>query len=102
MDTTLAHPLWTYLGMGYLGFVTYLLTSLVNPADESLASLAAIFLHRGRTVLTGAIVTPVLVLMAQSYGELSFVAAFSVGYANISLIRKGTETWTNRSKIAGG
>jgi len=90
-----------FVGIGYLGLVIYVLTSLGNPADESLSSLGDVFVHKSRTLLTAVIVTPILILAAKQYGELNTVSAFCAGYANTSLIRKLAETWTSKSKLGG-
>ena len=103
MDTTLPAAIpWAFLGVGYLGFVFYLLTSLGNPADESLSSLGDIVVHKGKTILTAALAVPVLVYAAQYYNELNILSAFAGGYLNVSLIRKVTETWASRAKVTGG
>ena len=92
---------WTFVGIGYLGLVIYVLTSLSNPADESFSSLKDVFVHRSKTLLTAIIVTPMLVFAAKEYGELNTVSAFCAGYANTSLIRKLSETWASKSKLGG-
>ena len=93
---------WGFVGIGYLGLVIYLLTSLGNPADESISSLKDIFKHKSKTLLTALIVTPILILMAKQYEELNTVSAFCAGYANTSLLRKLTDTWVSRSKLGDG
>jgi hypothetical protein len=90
------------LGWGYVGLLVHILTTLANPADETLSSVADVFLHRGKTVLTAALVIPFLVLGVQELGQLNAVAAFAAGYMNVSLIKKGAETWMNKSKLMGG
>jgi hypothetical protein len=93
---------WGLIGVGYIGLLVHVLTTLANPADESLASVSDVFLHRGKTVVTAALVVPFLVLMLRDYGQLNGAAAFAAGYMNISIIKKGAETWMNKSKLVGG
>lgn len=93
---------WGLIGVGYLGLIVHVLTTLANPADESLTSVSDVFLHRGKTVLTAAIVVPFLILMLKEYGQLSGAAAFAAGYMNISIVKKGAETWMSKSKLTGG
>ena len=99
--TTFFSTIPGYIATGYVGLVVYLLTSLANPADESFAALGDIFIHKGRTVLTAAIITPVLVLAAQNYGELNTLSAFCAGYLNVSILRKVTDGWAAKAKTAG-
>jgi hypothetical protein len=98
----LANIPWGYLGMGYLGFVFYVLTCLSDASDESFSGLADVFVHRGKTVLAAALAVPVLVLAAQYYNELNVVSAFCAGYLNSSLIRKASENYMARTKVGGG
>lgn len=93
---------WGMIGVGYLGLLVHVLTTLANPADESLTSVSDVFLHRGKTVLTAAIVVPFLVMMLEQYGQLNGAAAFAAGYMNISIVKKGAETWMSKSKLTGG
>lgn len=93
---------WGFIGVGYVGLIVHVLTTLANPADESLSSVKDVFKTRGKTVLTAGIVTPFLVMMLRDYQQLNGVAAFAAGYMNISLIKKGSETWINKSKLMGG
>jgi hypothetical protein len=93
---------WGMIGVGYVGLLVHVLTTLANPADESLSSVSDVFLHRGKTVLTAVIVVPFMVLMLRDYEQLNAVAAFAAGYMNISLVKKAAETWTNKSKLMGG
>lgn len=91
MLATLANVPWWYIAVGYLGWAIYIVTSLANPADESLASIGDVFFHKGRTVLGAALVTPFLVIAAQQYNQLNLLSAFCGGYLNVSLLRKVTE-----------
>lgn len=90
-----------HIGVGFIGLIVYVLTSLANPADESFASIADVFLHKGRTVLTAAIVTPVLVVGIEGVGELNALSAFCAGYLNLSILRKVTDGWQSRAKVMG-
>jgi hypothetical protein len=90
-----------HIGVGFIGVIVYLLTSLVNPADESFASVTDVFIHKGRTVLTAALVTPILVVAAQNAGELNVLSAFCAGYLNLSILRKVTDGWASKAKLTG-
>jgi hypothetical protein len=93
---------WGMIGVGYVGLIVYVFTSLADPSDESLASISDVVKKKGRTVLTAAVTVPVLILGAKEYGELTSLAAFCAGYMNLSIIRKATDGWAARSKLAGG
>lgn len=92
---------WAHFGIAFVGLTLYILTSLANPADENLSSVADVFLHRGKTVLTATLVTPILVMAAKQYGELNTLSAFCAGYMNVSVIRKAAEGWQARAKLTG-
>jgi hypothetical protein len=92
---------WGHIGVGYLGLLFYLLTSIANPADESLSSLKDVFNRRGRTLLTAVLATPVLVVLAQYMDQLSVLSAFGAGYGNVSLLRKAVGYYESKTKIAG-
>ena len=79
---------WGFLVPGYAGLVLYLLTSVANEADQSLGSIADIFFNRGRTILTGVLVVPILIWIMMEMNQLNPLAAFFGGYTNISLFRK--------------
>lgn len=102
MNALLAQVPWAFIGVGYVGLLIYLLTSLADPSDESLSSVKQVFTKHARTVLTAAIVTPVLVMAAKQYNELNTLSAFCAGYLNISVIRKAVEGWQARAKMLTG
>jgi len=93
---------WAMIGTAYVGLLVHIMMTLANPADESLQSVTDVFLHRGKTVLTAVVVTPMLVFLLRDYGQLNVFAAFSCGYMNVSIVKKTTETWMNKSKLLGG
>ena len=93
---------WGFMATGYVGLLVYVLTSLADPSDETLSSVGSVFVQKGKTVLTSALVVPVLILGAQHYGELNGLAAFCAGYMNLSIIRKATDGWAAKSRLAGG
>lgn len=93
---------WAGIGWGYAGLAFYILTSLANPQDESFASVWDVFLHKGKTVFTAALVVPLLVVMLQHYDQMTELGAFTAGFMNVSMVRKMAETWTGRNKLLGG
>ena len=93
---------WGMIGTAYFGFLLYIVMSLANSADESLSSIADVFLHRGKTVLAGALCIPLLLLAAQNFDQLNYLSAGLCGYFNISAFKKVADNYMARSKIAGG
>ena len=102
MKEFLAAVPWGFMVTGYVGLLVYVLTSLADASDETLSSVADVFTTKGKTILTSALVVPVLILGAQHYGELNGLAAFACGYANLSIIRKVTDHWQAKAKLTGG
>lgn len=101
MLTFLAGLPWVWIGLAYIGLIFYVLTSLSNPADESLGSLRDVFVGKGKTLLTACLAVPILVMMLQKYDQLNEIGAFTAGYLNTSVIRKVVETWRGKSKLLG-
>ena len=101
MHNLLADLPLAQFGVGLIGLLVYVLTSLANPADESFASVGDVFIHKGRTVLTALLVMPILIMGAKQYGELNTLSAFCAGYLNLSVLRKVTDGWATKSKLTG-
>jgi hypothetical protein len=66
-----------------------------------MGSIGEVFRTKGRTILTAALTTPFLVLLAQEYNELNLMSAFCGGYLNISVLRKISEGWLKKSPTLG-
>ena len=95
MEALRAVP-WGMIGAAYFGFLLYIVMTLSSTADESLASVADVFLHRGKTVLSGILCIPILLLFAHEMGQLNYLSAGLAGYFNISAFKKAADDWMAR------
>ena len=93
MKELLASIPWAMVGVAYLGFLYYVISTLADPSDESLSSVADVFMHRGKTVLCGVLCIPLVLFVLDSMGQLNYAAAGLAGYFNMSQFKKLADGW---------